>query len=1125
MKNGFSKWLRTLLAIAMTLGCLNLSWIQNESTVVRAAPTDAPPATTKTLIDNGDGTFTLALSVTGATSSSSTTQVTKANVILVVDTSNSMNNNYTTYNGTRMTRLNAEKHALTDDGGIIDNLLSQNVPGDPIKSDIIEVAIANFGTRGTTAQRFTTSATQLKTTINGLTNSQGTNWEEGLMRAQELATSIKTSQPNEDIYVIFLTDGEPTTHNNSYNVNINYATEWGYANDNARAIVSAGHTFYGLFTWGSGNSSHYLSSLVQYAYTGSGNSNSTLQPAYAQYFTDASDTDTLIEALNQIVHDITTGVGYTNVELEDGVTQMTTSSVKATAGGEVTGVKYYRSGGSYSTTANGGLGEEWAGAPHATINSDGEVDWNLGNTVLENGVTYTITFTVWPSQESIDLVADLNNGILEYDELTPAQKEQIHVSGGHYTLKTNTDYPEVTYSTVTTTTVDGETTTVVSDPQTATIANPDPVGLVESKLNAVKSWDDSLDPSQREEIDDVILYLLVDGDYYYVDAGGNPLGVTLTEESGWTITDYISIAPGLMVTSDSPAYPGDDVTGMTYVTWEGKKYALLERGHEYVFEESDINNHFELTAYTHHPMIMGTNTDGTPRIVDVVFTKDDAGNITGIESVSELGDNLSATNTLKPGINIQKKAVDENNNEIDNTDSFEVTVYVVDAEGNALPTKTAADGTKYTIDYRIYYGKNNPEYDEAAGGGRSGHIYKTGTSFVETLYIGDVIRVVNVEAEALYRVEETAPFGYQLKNVAYEISVGSASDFKDYADGSAVTIGGKTYYPLVGNAAAQATVINTYTYGDLKIEKTVVGHANDTDFEFTVNLLDSTKAALDRTYNYTKTTSTGTSTGTITNGGKLTLKGGESVVIEKLPEGAYYTVTETAQRGYSTSVKSDASATTYAEKNLAEGTIVKDEVQYAGFQNIYSANGSDTFTGTKTLTGREMKADDVFEFTLDAGGTDLGKVKANVTAGENTVDIAYPGVYFKVDTKATSTGWSNVVDADGYTTQIIYTVTDAADLATSYSFTIAEENKQEAGITYAATAVTADVPITVKDEGNGTITVTVDEDKIVYKDSTGATITGGSFTNTYDATGKVTIEEQRALKTDHSRQATAGHSH
>ena len=377
------------------------------------------PATSKRLIPNldedgnEDGTYTLALSVTGDTSSSSTTEATKANVILAVDTSNSMNGDSGTPG---VSRIQAEKDALTKDNGIIDNLLKQNVPGDAIKSDIIEVGLVNFGNSGQKSLDPTTNSTRLKSTINDLTTSTGTNWEEGLKQARAMADSLKTAQPNEDIYIIFLTDGEPTTHEGDYTVSTNYATEWGYANDDARGIVEAGYKFYALFTWGSGNSSHYLSSLVQYAYTGAGNSNTSLSADYAQYFTDASDTTTLISALAQIVNDITTGVGYIGVELTDGVTEMTDSNVRTSVSGEITGLRYYRSGGSYSETANNGLGEEWTDAPHATVNANGELDWSLGaNLVLEKGVTYTVAFTVWPKQESLDLVAALNNGDVEYD--------------------------------------------------------------------------------------------------------------------------------------------------------------------------------------------------------------------------------------------------------------------------------------------------------------------------------------------------------------------------------------------------------------------------------------------------------------------------------------------------------------------------------------------------------------------------------------------------------------------------------------------------------------------------------------------------------------------------------------
>ena len=141
-----------------------------------------PPVFQKKLKDNGDGTYTLSLSVTGETDTSTITNVNKANVILVIDTSSSMNNDAaagttadphvyyevpgtpgnpstggvsatyfrldgTTYrqvyyrNGNWYTsqtggtqfngqfyarsRFWAEYHALTDEGGIIDSLLAR----------------------------------------------------------------------------------------------------------------------------------------------------------------------------------------------------------------------------------------------------------------------------------------------------------------------------------------------------------------------------------------------------------------------------------------------------------------------------------------------------------------------------------------------------------------------------------------------------------------------------------------------------------------------------------------------------------------------------------------------------------------------------------------------------------------------------------------------------------------------------------------------------------------------------------------------------------------------------------------------------------------------------------------
>ena len=1067
-----TKAMAGVLAAVLFVGSF-AAFADNTAITAEAAISGAP-ATEKRLIDNGDGTYTLALSVTGQAESSTQTDVTRANVILVLDTSSSMNSNQTTYDGQRMTRLNAEKHVLCDNGGIIDTLLSQNTAQ---YSDIIEIAVANFGTRGTTAQTFTSNATALKNTINNLGYNQGTNWEEGLMRAQELAASIKATQPEEEVYIIFLTDGEPTTHYNDYTVNINFAQEWGYANDNARAIVNAGYHFYGIFTWGSSSSSSYLASLVQYAYTGSGTATTPLDPAYADYFTDATDTETLIDALEQISHSITESVGYTNVELEDGVTTMTASSVSATATGEITGLRYYRSGGPYSTTANNGLGEEWDEAPHATINDAGKVDWDLGTMTLENGVTYTVTFVVWPSQDALDLVADLNNGVVQYDDLTADQRSQIAVSGGHYTLKTNTDYPEVTYSTVTTTTVDGETTTVTSDPITTRIQNPDPVGLAEARLDAVKEWEDSLDPSQRSEVADVDLYLLVDGEPYYVDPETEePLSVHLTAESDWTHSDYISIAPGLMVTEDSPAYDPD----ATHVTWNGHTYAIIEPGHEYVFEESDINNHFELTAYTHHPMIMGTrtttdeegNTVTVPNIVDVIFTKDASGNITGIESVVPLGDNLSATNTLKGGINITKVVVDETGAEINDPNPFSITVEVTDPNRDPLPPKTTTvDGEEvsYTIDYRIYYGPNNPNYNAASGGGRSDHIYVNGTSFTETIYVGDTIRVVNVEDDSLYRVTETVPTGYSNNyTVDYTIAYGTGRPAA-FPEGEAPSV--------QGNSASYAEITNTYAYGSLQVSKVVevesgnAEQARAKEFEFTFHLYTDASKTTELTgnrYPYTITRADGTTaTGTVTVGETFTLKDGESIVINQLPEGAYYEVAETAASGYET------------EATGAAGTVEKNTTAEAEFTNTYSVTPIRVDPPVKKeINNEDLYNNGAFTFVIEN------------TAAPEGVTAPMPD-----NTSITNSAqYERVGDAYEEDMPSYYEFGPIEFTAPGeYTYTVTESGHAP-GVTNDS-AATKTITFTVTDKGDGTLSVSPGTDSAVF-----------TFTNEY-RTGQLSISK------------------
>ena len=75
--------------------------------------------------------------------------------------------------------------------------------------------------------------------------------------------------------------------------------------------------------------------------------------------------------------------------------------------------------------------------PTATYTeSTGVVNWDLTSLgFLLDKVTYSVTFDVWPSQETYDIITDLENGDITYSQLDPAIQKYLLADG---TLKTNT---------------------------------------------------------------------------------------------------------------------------------------------------------------------------------------------------------------------------------------------------------------------------------------------------------------------------------------------------------------------------------------------------------------------------------------------------------------------------------------------------------------------------------------------------------------------------------------------------------------------------------------------------------------------------------------------------------------
>ena len=1087
-----------------------------------SATTDlGTPVTSKIIEDNGDGTYKITLSVTGKASTASDS--TKANVVIVYDASNSMNQRDSQSGG--QTRSSIAKSAVKS---LAAELLANNTTTTP---DMVEIAYVAFSDKAHTIKTPTTDYNTFAGWVDSTTNSKGTNWDAALIAANKIDFN-----DNDETYVVFISDGNPTYRSTCFNLSEDnicadadagkrtsegiYGSgdekdSEGYnfeaAQTDAAAIVAAGKTLYSVSTFGNVSNMQNLNASAIYK--------------------DAADQTALNAAFDDIVKSITKSLSITGVNFTDGVTQM----AEAVINGAASDFYYTKDG------------VEWTDAPAASYDETSKtVKWNLGDKVLANGETATISFNVYPSQEAVDLVADLNNGKVAYSDLTDAQKAQIIENGSAYRLKTNTDFPTLKYKVVQTTTTNGQSTTTISDEKEIVIANPPAVNLPTDKITLEKIWEDSLNPTARAAVGGKIeLDLYVDGEKY------NSEPITVTEETDWKLDKYISIAPGLMVAEGSDCY---DAENYQVVSYAGKNYAILRTGHDYIFAESGINNQFELTDYNYHPMEVGG------KLMNVKFVMD-GDKITGIAEMVEMT-TISATNTVKGNISIEKKVVDEDGVEIsDVAEAFATKVYLRNA-----------DGSDYAYKYRVIYGQNNPNKAATSSDAKSG----TGV-ISESLYAGDVILIENVEAGVLYAVEENnIPMGYSLNGISYTTQYGT-----DDAVAAAVakTVDNKNYYAIAGNSAAKAVITNKYTSGDLTIAKTVnvesgnAATAKDKSFSFSVKLYtDSTK-----TNELTTAYKIAGADTTIKSGDSFTLKDGETLTILNLPEGAYYEVSEGTVAGYTTTATGD------------KGTIAKNTEQTAAFVNAYAVSGKVKVMAKKDLRGRDWLENECFTFDLSGANISQTAQACKDQAAEFEIELNDAGTYdFEIventsdmkggltretakvtaqvvatdngdGTLSFETTYANGAVADGDETQtqnvIInsYTSTGSVTLGASkiltgrdwkegetYSFTLLDGDKQlssatvdkdhtdvtfdrisyttaDAGKTFVyIIRETSNLPDGMTNSGDITATVTVTDNNdgtmtttVVYTNQAGEV--SNTIVNTYSATGTLNLKATKEL--------------
>ena len=493
-------------------------------------PTLPAPAREKTVTANGDGTYKVALNVTGAKSAGTGEIVTNQplDIVLVLDVSGSMAEKIAWNQPTKIdslkTAVNNFIKATADENAKITDQSQQN-----------RIALVKFaGTASDNVgndtywdyrwgQRYNNSqiVTNLTSNLNGLTSTVDSLNAAGATQAdygfQKARVALQNARTDAKKVIIFFTDGQPTSSNEFEKSVANEAVR------NAKALKDAGATVYSIGVFGDANpnntSTNWNNRFNAYMHAVSSNypnatawnrlSNRADNSSYYKAATDADQLNNIFESIRQ---EITKTAEYADVTIHDKLSSWVVSSDGASANGKPAGFTY--------TKTQHGQTTAWAGAPEATVAADGTVSWPVtsNDDTLEDGVTYTVSFNVKPTQAA-------------FDEAVKNHKDDANASGDNNFYTNDNSSATVDYKTVVTSSQGGTTT---SDPQTALYPQKPTITLPVSRITVTKTWSDG---SENHADDSVQVQLKQDGRDY---ANGS---ATLNAAGNWTHEFTVSAGP------------------------------------------------------------------------------------------------------------------------------------------------------------------------------------------------------------------------------------------------------------------------------------------------------------------------------------------------------------------------------------------------------------------------------------------------------------------------------------------------------------------------------------------------------------------------------------------------------
>ena len=471
---------------------------------------------------NNDGTYDLSLNVTGTQSGSSQTTVSPADIVVVFDTSSSMSGSMGDNS-----RLEVAKTAVNS---MAQHLLTSENQG---KDSNIRMALVPFSTTVGNVLNFTDNAMDIVSAVNGLRADGGTNWEAALKAANAKLTSGRKGVKK---YIVFMSDGDPTFRTSSVRTGTDWLGRPTYDDDDRRGLPAGVH--------GSGSSDQYGANLSSAVAEANRRGDATLfsvgvssDPTKMRGFADqtkgsyysATSTDELNKAFADIIGQINRKSSYKNVSITDTLSDYA-EFVNADFGSNDVTVTASKDGNSvdlnesdYTVTVSG-----------KTV----KVTFADGYE-LQDGVTYTVTFKVKPTQKAYNEYAanKQNDDKTGYKDVLGADNTD---ADGHHTssnlpgFHSNADHGAKLEYTVVNTVGDQTTETPGS------VEYPHPVLQVKTgKIQVTKNWSDGAEKHGNGSVTVTLKQCNAQGE----DCKDINRTVTLNNQGQWSGA-FENLAPG-----------------------------------------------------------------------------------------------------------------------------------------------------------------------------------------------------------------------------------------------------------------------------------------------------------------------------------------------------------------------------------------------------------------------------------------------------------------------------------------------------------------------------------------------------------------------------------------------------